>query len=129
MRSFTRRTVAVVAATAMSAGLFLIAAPAMAATPSAPATSTAVAGDHDDYDYEGAEVVAVLKAGIKVRLKTGAIVSLKVGSGCTILKGGVRVSLGSIKIGAKVNIGLAVNINILGIKIKIRGLAGLISIG
>ncbi|MCO1576571.1 hypothetical protein M8C13_12495 [Crossiella sp. SN42] len=130
MRSFTRRTVATVAATAMSAGLFLIAAPAMAATPAPAATSTvAAAADHDDYDYEDAEVVAVLKGAIKVRLDTGEIIKLRVGSGCTILKGGVRVDLGSIRVGLKVNINLGLRINILGIRIKIAGLAGLISIG
>lgn len=88
MRSFTRRTVATVAATAMSAGLFLIAAPAMAATPAQATTSTvAAASDHDDYDYEDAEVVAVLEGAIKVRLDTGEIITLRVGPGCPILKG------------------------------------------
>ncbi|MGW0520524.1 hypothetical protein [Crossiella sp. NPDC003009] len=126
MRSFTRRTVATVAATAMSAGLFLIAAPAMAATPAQAATST-VAAAHD-YDYEDAEVVAVLEGAIKVRLDTGEIITLRVGPGCPILKGGVLVDLDSIHVGLEVDIDLGLSVNILGI-IKIHGVAGLISIG
>lgn len=128
MRSFTRRTVATVAATTLCAGLFLTATPAFAATPTTPA-STATVADHDDYDYDGAEVVAVVKGGIKVKLRTGAIVKLKVDSNCVILKGGVRVKLADISVGLKVRIRLAVHINLLGIEIKIRGLAGLIQIG
>ncbi|WHT17971.1 hypothetical protein N8J89_33400 [Crossiella sp. CA-258035] len=129
MRSFTRRTVATVAATAMSAGLFLIAAPAMAATPAQATTSTvAAASDHDDYDYEDAEVVAVLEGAIKVRLDTGEIITLRVGPGCPILKGGVLVDLDSIHVGLEVDIDLGLSVNILGI-IEIHGVAGLISIG
>ncbi|MBP2477121.1 hypothetical protein JOF53_005993 [Crossiella equi] len=131
MRSFTKRTVATVSATAVCAGLFLTAAPAMAATPtnSGGGVSTAAMVQDDDYDYEDATVEAVAKGSITLKLKTGAKVKLRVSDDCVVLKGGVRVSLADIKVGLKVRVGLAVNINILGIRIKIRGLAGLISIG